>query len=201
MTKGPVPRGEYVGKSSVFSTRIRPDLRKKLEQATKRTGRSLSQEIERRLNRSFVEDDKIAEVFGDRRTYVLMRMMADAIHFGHEPANLSWLDNPQEFETAISAALRVLDAIRPEGDVPADALPARHYQVRGHSAAANIWRAIKRVDPSLPIGQGTLEDHKHVHMKDDLGGLVDRALESDRAPEADRIKTSNNPATKRRKRK
>jgi TraY domain len=184
MAKGPAPRGEYVGKSSVFSTRIRPDLRKKLEQAAKRTGRSLSQEVEHRLNRSFIEDDKIAETFGDRRTFILMRMMADAIHFGHERANLTWLDNPIEFEKAISAALLVLEAIRPEGDVPPDALPTRHYQVQGERAAFNIWRAIKRADPSLPLNRGTNADHRHRFMKDGLGGLADRALEDDNSADS-----------------
>ena len=76
--------GEYAGKSSVFSTRIRPDLRRYLEKAAKTSGRSLSQEVEHRLRRSFVEDDKIADAFGDRRTYRLMRMMADAIHLSQE---------------------------------------------------------------------------------------------------------------------
>ena len=43
----------------VFSTRIRPDLRDRLEKAAKQSGRSLSQEVEHRLRRSFVEDDKL----------------------------------------------------------------------------------------------------------------------------------------------
>ena len=183
MAKGPAPRGDYTGKSSVFSTRIRPDLRKKLQQAAKRNDRSLSQEVERRLNRSFLEDDKIADTFGDRRTYVLMRMMADAIHFGYDRANPLWLDSPIEFEKAISAALFVLEAIRPDGDFPADPLTARHHQVQGERVALNIWRAIKRADPSLQPNQRTNTDHKNRMMKTDLGDLADRALEPSKTKE------------------
>ena len=179
MAKGRAPKGEYVGKSSVFSTRIRPDLKKKLEQAAKRSGRSLSQEIEHRLSRSFIEDDKIAEMFGDRRTFVLMRMMADAIHFGRETPNQTWLDNPEEFQKALSAALHVLEAIRPQGVWPAGALPEQHQAARGQNAAFNVWRAVKRADPALPLNQGSSDDHKRRMMKDGLGGLADRALEND----------------------
>jgi hypothetical protein len=183
MAKGPAPRGEYVGKSSVFSTRITPDLRKKLEQAAKRSGRSVSQEVESRLDRTFTEDDAIADRFGDRRTYVLMRMMADAIHFGHKRGNPLWLESPLEFEKAISAALLVLEAIRPDGDLPTDALTTRHHQVQGERVALNIWRAIKRADLSAQPTQGTNADHKNRMKKRDLGGLADRALEPSKTKE------------------
>ena len=46
---GRKPMGEIQGKSSAFSTRIRPETRKKLETAARANGRSLSQEVERRL--------------------------------------------------------------------------------------------------------------------------------------------------------
>jgi len=189
MAKGPAPKGEYVGKSSVFSTRIRPDLKKKLGQAAQRSGRSLSQEVEHRLNRSFVEDEKIAETFGDRRTFILMRMMADAIQladadqFGN--SSVHWTVDPLKFETMVSAALGILEAFWPEGDIPPDALPKRHYQVAGHRAAYNIWRKIKRADPALPLDRGTNDDHKRRMMKDGLAGLADRALENDPSPTKD----------------
>src|SRR5215831_7324793 len=103
MGKGPRPKGEYAGKSSVFSTRIRPDLRKSLERAAKTSGRSLSQEVEHRLRRSFVEDDKIADAFGDRRTYRLMRLMSDAIHLSLNKNDENWLDDPFRFRIALEA--------------------------------------------------------------------------------------------------
>jgi hypothetical protein len=168
------------GKRYPLNMRTTFEVRQKLERAAGATGRSLAQEVEHRLDRSFIEDDKIAEMFGDRRTFVLMRMMAEAIHFGHETPNQNWLDSPVEFEKALSAALRILEAIRPEGDWPTEALPERHHQVRGHSAAHNIWRAVKRADPTLPLDKGTADDHKRRMMKDGLGGLADRALEDDK---------------------
>jgi len=50
---GRKPKGEIRGKSAVFSTRIRPETRKKLDAAAKAKNISLSQEVERRLVDSF----------------------------------------------------------------------------------------------------------------------------------------------------
>ena len=56
---GRKPKGEYSGKSAVFSTRIRPDTRDALWQAAKASGRTLSQEVEFRLRRSIDEDGEL----------------------------------------------------------------------------------------------------------------------------------------------
>ncbi len=53
---GRPPAGPYEGKRKTLSTRITPELRDKLEAASKASGRSLSQEIELRLDRSFQTD-------------------------------------------------------------------------------------------------------------------------------------------------
>src|SRR5881275_67305 len=161
MPKGPVPRGEYVGKSSVFSTRIRPDLRQKLEQAAKKTGRSLSQEIEHRLRRSFVEDEKISEMFGDRRTFLLMQMMAMAIRFkGDKGQPGEWLENPDDFEIAIAAALAVLEAVRPPGSVDRDnPFLAFANRAQADTISSKIWNAVKTANPGLPMTRGTRSDH------------------------------------------
>jgi hypothetical protein len=170
------------GKRYPLNMRTTFEARQELERAAAASGRSLAQEVEHRLNRSFVEDGKIAEMFGDRRTFVLMQMMAQAVHFGHTPSNPTWLDDPIEFEKAISAALRILEAVQPEGSWPADAPTERHVQVSGQRIAMNIWRAIKRADLRLPL-DGTDEDHRKLRvMKDDLRGLADRALENDKPP-------------------
>jgi len=178
MPKGPAPRGEYVGKSSVFSTRIRPDLRQKLEQGAKKSGRSLSQEIEHRLRRSFVEDEKIAERFGDRKTFLLLELMAKAIQFKDADGQPGrWLESPDDFEIAIAAALAVLEAVRPKGFVDRDN-PFLQVATRGQAEniASEIWRAIQDANPALPLNKGSREDHRNAIAKTDLGEIADRAL-------------------------
>jgi hypothetical protein len=176
MPKGPTPRGEYVGKSSVFSTRIRPDLRQKLEQAAKKSGRSLSQEIEHRLRRTFVEDEKTAENFGDRRTFLLMRMMAMAIRFkGDDDQPGKWLENPEDFEIAIAAALSVLEAVRPPGPIGSGNPFLAHFvRTKAEGISFDIWNEIKKADPALPITRGTHADHWNAMTKADLGEIADR---------------------------
>jgi hypothetical protein len=176
MPKGPAPRGEYVGKSSVFSTRIRPDLRQKLEQGAKKSGRSLSQEIEHRLRRTFVQDQEISEMFGDRRTFLLMKMMAAAIQFkgDNRPAG-AWLENPDDFEVAIAAALLVLEAVRPSGPVdPDNPFLAYANRVKAEGIAFEIWKKIKTADPVPSLTRGTRADHWNSVTKVDLGKVADR---------------------------
>jgi hypothetical protein len=176
MPKGPAPRGEYVGKSSVFSTRIRPDLKLKLEQGAKKSGRSLSQEIEHRLRRTFVDDEKISEMFGDRRTFLLMQMMAMAIRFkGDDGLPGKWLENPDDFEIAIAAALSVLEAVRPPGPIDSNnPFLALANRVKAEGIAFEIWKEIKKADPALPITRGTRADHWNAMAKADLGHVADR---------------------------
>jgi len=53
---GRKPRGEFKGKTATLTTRITPGTRKALERAAKESGLSLSQEVERRLDRSILKE-------------------------------------------------------------------------------------------------------------------------------------------------
>src|ERR1700730_15886030 len=179
MPKGPAPRGEYAGKSSVFSTRIRPDLRQKLEQGAKQSGRSLSQEIEHRLRRSFVEDEKISDAFGDRRTYLIMKMIAMGINLPQmkEEPDVSWLDDPYYFDLSIGTALAILEAIRPKGEIklPENEIVALVTEARAEGTAPSLWGKVLRADPALPITKGSNLQHWFAMAKADLGNIPERA--------------------------
>ncbi len=186
MGKGPRPKGEYAGKSSVFSTRIRPDLRKSLERAAKTSGRSLSQEVEHRLRRSFVEDDKIADAFGDRRTYRLMRLMSDAIYLsrGHGDDE-NWLDDPFRFRVALAAMHSVVTAIEPPtsslGEVE-DAELQTMTDTLGEAIAGKLWFGVNQAKGSIELGSGSLADHINSIARSDIGeDVFGRALPTIRA--------------------
>jgi hypothetical protein len=181
MGKGPRPKGEYAGKSSVFSTRIRPDLRKSLERAAKASGRSLSQEVEHRLRRSFVEDDKIADAFGDRRTYRLMRLMSDAIHLSRQDQNdENWLDDPFRFRVALAAMRRVIEAVEPHtpslGEVE-DAEFETMTDALGEATAGALWFGVNQAKDTIELGSGSLADRINSVARSDLGeDVYGRAL-------------------------
>jgi hypothetical protein len=174
--KGPRPKGEYAGKSSVFSTRIRPDLRKSLERAAKTSGRSLSQEVEHRLRRSFVEDDKIADAFGDRRTFRLMRLMSDAIHLSlNEENDQNWLDDPFRFRVALAAMRSVIEAVEPNtpslGEV--DDAPFEEETNRlGEVIAGELWFGVNQAKDTIELGSGSLADRINSVARSDLGDDV-----------------------------
>jgi len=177
MGKGPRPKGEYVGKSSVFSTRIRPDLRKSLEKAAKTSGRSLSQEVEHRLRRSFAEDEKIADTFGDRRTYRLMRLMSDAIHLLQKENDGHWLDDPFRFRVALAAMRSVVEAIEPHSSLPDDDESQILPNTLGAVIAGKVWSGVVEAKDSIELS-GSLADHINSIARSDIGeDVFGRALE------------------------
>jgi hypothetical protein len=173
---GRVPKGEYAGKSSVFSTRISPELRTRLEKATKQSGRSLSQEVEHRLRRSFEKDDQIVELFGDRQTYRLMRMMADAINFSCGlDFDESWMDQPITFALAKEAINAVLDRVAPNRPDTWNKFDEFATKFTGGAIAKVLWTEVIQADDALPL-KGTNKKYKAAVAKADLSKLLERVI-------------------------
>ena len=114
--RGPRAKGEYGDKSAVLSTRISADLRTHLEHAVRESGHTLSREIEHRLRRTFIEDEQIASAFGDRQTYLIMRIIALALQRVWNPdrSDTDWLSDPYTFDQALQTVTAILEAIRPK---------------------------------------------------------------------------------------
>ena len=150
--RGPAPKGEYTNKSAVFSTRLRKDTRDALTQAANQSGRSLSQEVEHRLRRSFDEDRRIDQVFGDRSLFGLMRVIA-AVIGARSTRAAKWADDPVAFDQAKHAIDLVLDAFRPPGDPtpPKDAEFPGLEELRPGMTAGQILFEIKNADDQLPL--------------------------------------------------
>lgn len=177
--RGPAPRGEFVGKTTVFSTRIRPDTRAALKQSAERSGRSLSQEIEYRLRRSFSEDEKIADVFGTRRNYALMRVIASLMEI-----NTEWADDPVTFNELVQSINSFLQSMRPSGGATEHpfGLPSGW---EGEDLAARAVLEIRHANSTLPLSRGSRSEHRRAVIKGDLGPLIDRPVISsntERAP-------------------
>ena len=85
-------------KRSSFNTRIRTELKERLESAAGDAGRSLSEEIEFRLERSFREDDARVQEFGGRWAYELFRLLAAAARNVSARMGEDWLENEQAYD-------------------------------------------------------------------------------------------------------
>lgn len=183
--RGPQPKGEYggkIGRTAVLSTRLQPDTRRRLVAATEASGRSLSQELEHRLRRTFIEDDKAVEFLGSQSNAAILKLIGAVIQstctswlvksdegwvpdLNKDPAE--WLRDPKLFDGVLTAIVHTLMWFKPGG--------GRDEQfIFYHSTAEQIIDEIRSSDPSLPITKRATRQHAMAMLKDKLGDLARR---------------------------
>src|SRR5262244_1528635 len=115
--RGRPARGEFFEKRSNLSTRITSELRKRLDEAAQDSGRSLSQEIEMRLVRSFDEQDNLTvKNFGRQPyTYSIFRISAEIVKDVEAWTGGYWLKDRFTFDIATDAMSALFESFEPEG--------------------------------------------------------------------------------------
>ena len=105
--RGRPPLDPGVAKRASFNTRLRPALKLALETAAKQEGRSLSEEIEFRLERSLDDERHLADAlelgFG-RQVAGLMLAIGYVIKEAvpaRRPGELGWLSSPEAFREIV----------------------------------------------------------------------------------------------------
>jgi hypothetical protein len=176
--RGRPPKGPYTGRTVVFSTRIRPDTRGRLEAAARAAGRSLSQEFEHRLRRTFTEDDRVIDFFGDPKTAAIVKLIGLVIQSvnrvkGRPSGALPWTEQPHLFDQAVKAVAGVLELFRPPGEV-ADPFADVGGDQLGRVAALGLIEDVQLADPTLPIAQRSTRQHALAVLREGLGELADR---------------------------
>jgi len=131
----PLTHGE--AKRASFNTRLRSILKEQLETAARESGRSLSEEIELRLENSF-RGELLEEIFGPALAAILemvgrgMRdtgQVAGSRATGTVSGGFEWVENPYAFDQAFQAAVVILEALRPSGD-PEIGMPPAYAGLR-----------------------------------------------------------------------
>ena len=173
--RGPKPRGEYGGKggrTAVLSTRLQPDTRARLVAAAKANGRSLSQELEHRLRRTFTEDDKAIDWYGSEKTAAVVKLIGATIQSASarvpKRGKRDWLKEQWLFDDVMTAIRHVLLWFRPGGDSGLREITLGS----GTDPVDQLINEIRLSDPSLPIGAGSSRQHAMATLKDKLGNLV-----------------------------
>jgi hypothetical protein len=183
--RGPQPNGEYGTKAprrAVFSARIQPDTRAQLSKAAKASGRSLSQEFEHRLRRTFIEDERDLNFYGSQSNAAIIRLLGTIIQrwctswrikiaddwitdVHRDPEE--WLRDPWLFDEVVTALMHALMWFRP---------PGKHdkQSVFFHSDTEELINEIRSSDPSLPITKRSTPQHARAMLKDKLGHLAKR---------------------------
>lgn len=113
---GRKPKGEYAGKSAVFSTRITPDLRAMLEEEAERTGRSISQVVERRLRDSFDRPKRMERALGAKHVRALAYMVARVVSSLEVATGHAWNRDSFTFCAAREAVKIAMKEFLPAGD-------------------------------------------------------------------------------------
>lgn len=103
----PTEHGEV--KNAPVSFRTTPEFRHKLEKAAEKEGRSLAQEMEQRLIRTFAEDD----LMGGKHNNAFWRLMLASIQLVEERNGATWLEDEDTYHAVQGVVERLLRANRP----------------------------------------------------------------------------------------
>lgn len=162
MTKKPRTARKQAPKRFPLNMRTTQEIRDALEKAASKSGRSLAQEVEFRLEQSF-HDQRLFEqamelAYGKRLSAILMilgRVMRDV---GAASGLLSartiegatdWAFNPYAFDEVAKAVAEVVEAFRPDGEV---SWPGG-FQDLGRSFARGVLAAVSDPHRSGEVGE------------------------------------------------
>ena len=110
-------KGNYASKGATISARLTVNTRRRLDDAAKASGNSLSAEIERRLIASFEKDEVYGiSTFGHPQTYALLRLAAEAVKQVEGLTGAKWYQNRFTHDATTDAVMTILAAFRPPGN-------------------------------------------------------------------------------------
>lgn len=191
-SRGRPPAGEFKGKSTVFTTRIRPDLRERLSSSAEQNGRSLSQEVERRLNDSFRMEDRMEDIFGSTDNFWTMRVVAMALENSKlmHGSSQNWRQDAQAFDSAMKIITKTLEALRP-GDPPTKTNKMEVVdEFWENLISESLWKDISSANVDLGVNEGSKQEHVLAALKRKFGSSADEAAQkaSARMPSWDELR-------------
>jgi hypothetical protein len=164
----------YAAKTEVINFRIQPSTKALLDEAARRSGRTVSAECEHQLRRALCDK-------GTGPTHALMALIGRAIDgvVGLKSQRTKWWNEPRQFDEAVRLAMAAFELLRPPpraGAEPLDSgepLSERSIQFAVESSV----REVQTVDPvAVPFEQQTPDQRWLSLLRQDLGPLVDRVL-------------------------
>jgi predicted DNA-binding protein len=116
--RGRPPKSEATRKSEPVSIRLTPELRARLdeERMSDKPSRTLSQEIEMRIEESFYFDNRLKQLLGGADYYYfLLRILAQQIAFIEHQTGRRFVEDPFAFDQVKAAIDTILDHFKPPG--------------------------------------------------------------------------------------
>jgi hypothetical protein len=154
---GRKPMGEFQGKTETLTTRITPAVRSGLEREAARSGRSLSQEVEKRLEASLQAPQKDLKVWGPPHVCLLARLVSKMTTAIESSAHKRWHEDQFTAETVRSAAEMLIMRLAPGGSPqtpPELERMAREIEERSPDLVdvAETYRDPRRLGVSIALG-------------------------------------------------
>ena len=153
--------GERVG----LSLRVTPEMKRALDAAAESSGRSLSQEAEARLERSFQNEELLPQLLQIARGRQLAAVLQIIGYVMKETGNqvgffeagtldgaAGWFDNPNALAQAVAAGHEILSALRPAEGAEAKPLPPGFENI-GAWLARGALEAVRNPDRGGAIGE------------------------------------------------
>ena len=109
---GPRPQGPFAEKRKTLTTRITEKTRARLEEGAAASDRSLSQEIEFRLERSFQDEDALNREFGGVDNYRISKLLFAVVPIIEADTGRSWREHGPTFSQVASAWATILEMLR-----------------------------------------------------------------------------------------
>ncbi len=118
---GRKPRGEFSKLASPLSIRMPHDMRGTLSAAARASGKSVTQELLRRLNDSFRRDRDRKRDPASRALCFLLAELIELVKLNtaENPQPSEWRSNPFAFRSVRLAFAHVMDALEPKGKMRA----------------------------------------------------------------------------------
>jgi hypothetical protein len=132
------PRDGEAIKLAPLNMRTSPELRTKIEEAADANGRSLTQEVERRLITSFIFDD----ARGGPHIGALANMLCSAIQMIELSTGKKWTEDTDTWEAAQAATIRFLRWTRPPSPHDDALLKVGEQSTRAHETYREAARAL-----------------------------------------------------------
>jgi hypothetical protein len=162
---------KYATKTTVINFRIQPSTKAALQEAARRSGRTVSAECEHQLRRALSD-------MGTGPTYALMALIGRAIDgvVGLKSSTVKWWNDPRQFDEAVRLAMAAFELLRPPpraGAEPPDSVEPLSERSIQFAAEASV-REVQTVNAAVPFEQQTLDQRWLALLRQDLGPLVDR---------------------------
>jgi hypothetical protein len=140
---GRKPQGEFSNKRALLATRVTLETRKSLDAAARKSGRSLSQEVEYRLRDSLKGSDRASRYPETAALAYLVTRLAETISL---ISKRRWYRNRWCIETLKFAVTKLLDQVpTPDSDRPAH-LDAFTPEILGTALGLQVFHNVERAD-------------------------------------------------------